>query len=195
MSIGTKHKKEIAGFVKNGDFSVTDGGILIHNAIMANGVYTHSVNGEDVVRDSNLIPTEGIAHLLGVALGADAQITTWYLAVMSGAVTPVAGWTAANFAANASEITSNTEGYSDITRPVWTPGAVTGGVIDNLAAKAVFNITCTTTINVSGAGLLSSSTKGGTTGVLLSATRFAAARTLNNTDAFQLGYEVEIQDV
>jgi hypothetical protein len=189
-----KHKKEIAGFIKNGDFEKTDGGILIHNAIMARGMYTHSVNGGDEETDKNLIPDEGIAHILGVALSDDVRVATWYLAVFSGAVTPAANWTAANFTANSSEITSNTEGYSDTTRREWVPGVVTGGVLDNLASKAVFNIACTTTINISGVGMLSSNTKGGTTGTLVSATRFSAARTLNDTDAFELGYEMEIQD-
>lgn len=189
-----KHKKEVSNFIANGDFEETPEGILVHGGIMAKGTYVHSVNGEDERRDSNIIPAEGIAHLLGVTLSDDARITEWYLAVFSGAVTPDTNWTAANFNANASEIVSGTEGYSDAARIQWVPGSVVSGVIDNLASKAVFNIACSTTINISGAGLLSSSTKGGTSGTLISASRFAAARTLNDTDAFELGYEIEIQD-
>jgi len=192
--VHSKHKKEIAGFIKDGDFETTEGGIIVHDAIIAKGKYTHSVNGKDIRTDKNLLPAEGIAHILGVALSADTRVTAWYLALFSGAVAVASNWTAANFTANSSEITSSTEGYSDATRQLWVPGTVTAGVLDNLAAKATFNIVCATTINVSGCGLLSSSTKGGTTGILASATRFSAARTLNNTDAFQLGYEVELLD-
>ncbi|MGB1650244.1 MAG: hypothetical protein ACPHEP_04400 [Acidimicrobiales bacterium] len=188
------HLKEMTQFVENGDFEVTDEGVLIHRGILAKGKYTHSINGEDVRVDTNLIPSEGIASILSVAFGADTQITAWYLAVFSGAVTPAANWTAANFTATASEITSNTEGYSDATRPAWTPGAVTNGVIGNLASKATFNIVCTTSVNIAGAALLSSNTKGGTTGVLASATRFASTRQVYNGDAFELGYEIELQD-
>lgn len=189
-----KHQKDIAKFVKNEDFEVTDAGLLIHRSILARGRYTHSVNGADVQVDHNLIPTEGIAYILGAALGATSKITTWYLAVFSGAVNPAASWTAANFAANASEITSTTEGYSNATRPAWTPGAVSAGVIGNLSSKAVFNIACTTSVNISGAALLSTNTRGGTTGTLASASRFASVRQVYNGDAFELGYEVELQD-
>lgn len=196
--INAKHKKEIAGFIKNGDYTATDSGILVHDAIMAKGVYTHSVNGEDEQRDPNIIPAEGIAYILDTALGGVAQIPNWYLAVFSGAVTPNTTWTAANFSANASEIISNVEGYSELTRPAWVPqttGTTNVGVIDNINSQAVYTIACTTTINISGAGLLSTNTKGGTTGTLASASRFASVRVLNNTDTFRLGYEVEIQDV
>jgi hypothetical protein len=131
---------------------------------------------------------------LGAALGATSKISTWYLAVFSAAVTPIASWTAANFSSNAAEITSSSEGYSNATRPAWTPGSVSAGVIGNLSSKAVFTIYCTTSINISGAALLSSNTKGGTSGTLVSASRFGTARTVNSGDAFELGYEVELID-
>lgn len=188
------YQKEISKFVQAGDVETTPEGLLIHRSILARGRYTHSVNGKDVRVDYNLIPTEGIAYVLGSALGATSKITTWYVAVFSGAVNPAASWTAANFAANASEITSTTEGYSNVTRPTWTPGSVSAGVIGNLASKAVFNIVCTTSVNISGAALLSSNTRGGTTGVLASASRFATVRQVYTGDAFELGYEVELQD-
>lgn len=189
-----KHLKEIAKFVRNADYEATEGGILVHGGIIARGRYRHAVNGQDERCDTNLIPAEGIEYLLNAALGGDAVITAWYLALFSGAVTPVASWTAANFAANATEITSGTEGYSDATRPAWTPGAAAAGVIGNLTAKASFNIACTSSINVSGAALLSSNTKGGTAGTLASASRFAAVRQIYNGDVFDLGYEIELTD-
>jgi hypothetical protein len=189
-----KHMKEIAKFIDNGDYVETDGGLLIHGAIMGRGRYIHSVNGKDEQVDHNLIPTEGITYILGAALGATSKISTWYLAVFSGAVTPAANWTAANFTASASEITSSSEGYSNGTRQTWTPGSVSAGVIGNLSSKAVFTIFCSTSINISGAALLSSNVKGGTSGTLASASRFGTARTVNTGDAFELGYEVELID-
>jgi hypothetical protein len=189
-----KYGKDIAKFLADGDFEVTQEGLLIHRGIMAKGRYTHSVNGKDLQVDPNLIPAEGIAYILGASLGATSKITTWYLAVFSGNVNPASTWTAANFAAQATEITSTTEGYSNTTRPAWTAGAVTAGVIGNLASKAVFNIVCTTSVNIAGAGLLSTNTRGGTTGTLASASRFATVRQVYTGDAFELGYEVELQD-
>lgn len=189
-----KFQKDIAGFIQNGDYEVTSEGLLIHKGILARGRYTHSVNGGDEEIDYNLIPAEGIAYLLDSALGSASKITSWYLAVFSGNVNPASNWTAANFAAQASEITSLTEGYSNTTRPAWTPGASSGGVIGNLTTKAVFNIVCTTSVNISGAALLSDNTRGGTTGKLISASRFGTVRQVYSGDAFELGYEVELQD-
>lgn len=189
-----KYQKEIAKFLENGDYEETEAGLLIHRSILGRGRYTHSINGEDIQVDPNLIPTEGIAYILGSALGATAKITTWFLAVFSGNVSAAASWTAANFAAQASEITSTTEGYSNATRPAWTPGSVTAGVIGNLSSKAVFNIVCTTSVNIAGAALLSTNTRGGTTGILASASRFSTVRQVYTGDAFELGYEVELQD-
>lgn len=189
-----KHEKEIAGFIRSGDFEETPEGLLIHRSILASGRYVHSVNGQDEKVDHNLIPAEGVAYILDSSLGAVAKITNWYLAVFSGNVNPASNWTAANFAAQASEITSTTEGYSNVTRPAWTPGSTTAGVIGNLTSKAVFNIVCTTSVNISGAGLLSSNTRGGTSGTLVSASRFATVRQVYTGDAFELGYEVELQD-
>ena len=72
---------------------------------------------------------------------------------------------------------------------------MSAGVIGNLSSKAVFTIVCTTSINISGAALLSSNTKGSTSaGTLASASRFGTVRTVNSGDAFELGYEVELID-
>jgi hypothetical protein len=189
-----KHVMELAHYARQGDFELTDEGLLVHKSARIFGRYTTSVNGEDEHVDYNLLPTEGIAYLLNTGLAGNAQIANWYVAVYSGAVSPAASWTAANFSANATEITSNTEGYSNPTRPQWTPGAVAGGVIGNLASRATFNIVCSTTITISGAAVLSSNTKGGTTGTLISATRYASARVVNNGDTFAVGYEIGLTD-
>jgi hypothetical protein len=167
---------------------------MIRGGIRAVGRYVHSVNGKDVRYDYNLVPTEGIAYFLGVGLAATAKLSAWFLAPYSGNVDPAANWTGANFASLATEIVSLTEGFSNTTRPAWTPGAVTAGVIGNLAAKAVFNVVCTTNVNIAGAGMLSVNTRGGTTGTLVSASRFSSVRAVYNGDAFELGYEVELQD-
>jgi len=189
------HLKDIRQFVRNGDYVATPEGVLIHGCILGRGFYTHSVNGKDVRRDHNLIPTEGVTYVIGVAwLAATAKLASWFLAPYSGNVDPAANWTAANFASLATEIVSTTEGFSNVTRPAWTPGAITAGVLGNLAAKAVFNVVCTTNVNIAGAGLLSVNTRGGTTGVLSSASRFSSVRAVYNGDAFELGYEVELQD-
>jgi hypothetical protein len=188
------HTKELMKFFANGDYEVVDGGILIHRAALAHGRYYHTVNGQDERIDPNLLPAEGIAYILGASIGATAKLSNFYLAIYSGNVTPAANWTAANFHSNATEITSQTEGYSNATRPIWTPSSVTGGVIGNLSTRATYNVVCSSSLNVAGAALLSDGTRGGTNGILVSATRYASVRIINNGDAFEVGYEVELTD-
>lgn len=188
-----KHKREFAADLQDGDYELMAGGLLFpKKGVMAIGEYFHTVNGKDEQIDRNMLPDEGILHILNVVLGASAKISAWYLAPYATAISPAASWTAANFAATAGEITSTTEGFSGSTRPVWTPSAAATNRIDNLASRADFNIVCTTSVTINGAGLLSSSTRGGTTGVLVSAARFGTARTLFNGDVFSLGYRVTL---
>ena len=189
-----KHLKELIKFARQGEVEETDEGLLIHGSAIAFGRYTTDVNGKDVQVDYNLLPAEGLEYLLSVGLASGAQQTAWSVAVYSGAVSPLASWTAANFSANATEITSATEGYSNSTRPTWTPGSIVDGVVGNLDSRAIFNIVCSTTLNISGAAVLSSNTKGGTSGKLISAMRYSTARVVNNGDAFGVGYEIGLTD-
>lgn len=189
-----RHSKDVSKFLESGDFVATDEGLLVHGSIMARGRYYHTVNGQDERVDSNLIVAEGILYLLEAGLGTNTFDSAHYLALYTGNATPAANWTAANFTTNATESVSGTEGYSEAIRQEWTPAAAAAGVIGNLAARATFTIATATTVTVYGAGLLSSSVKGGTTGTLVSASRFASSRILNDTDTFELGYEVELTD-
>lgn len=156
------------------------------------GLYVHDVNGQDERQDPNLLPDEGLMYLLTVGLYNGTKLPTWNLALYAANYTPLANLTAASFPATASEITSNTEGYTESTRPVWTPSAPSTNMIDNLANKAAFTIATASSLVVNGAALLSESTKGAVTGKLVSATKFAAARTLYNTDVFNLAYRVQL---
>lgn len=189
-----KHRSEIAKFIDRGDFQQTDEGLLIHGAIMAKGKYYHTVNGADLKVTSNLVVAEGILYVLNAALGGAAQTSNWFLAPYSGNATPASNWTAANFATNATEITSATQGYSEANRQPWVSSAAADGKIGNLSSYAQFSIVASSPLNIYGAGLLSSQTKGGTSGTLVSATRFEPARQVNNGDTFELGYEVELTD-
>jgi hypothetical protein len=189
-----RHSKEVREFLESGDFVATDEGLLIHGGIKATGRYYHTVNGQDERVDSNLIVGEGILYLLEAGLGTNTFDAAHYLALYVGNATPAANWTAANFTANSTESTNDADGYSETVRQTWTPAAAAAGVIGNLASRASFTIATGTTVTVYGAGLLSSSVKGGTTGVLVSSSRFDAARVLNDTDTFELGYEVELTD-
>ena len=133
---------------------------------------------------------EGLAHLLNVAMGGKAKASGYYLALFGGATAPAANWTAANFAAVASEIVSVTEGYTNATRPQWTPTDTTTNQIDNFTATASVTIATSSQLNVTGAALLTNSTKGGTSGTLISATKYSAARTFQDGDVYDIGYRL-----
>ena len=186
--------KAVRNFFRKDDYQLSDGGVLVHGSILAKGQYFESVNGKDERIHPNLIPAEGILAILNVAFGAVAKYAGFYVAPYAGAVTPASNWTAANFAATASEITSTTEGWAGATRAAWTPSAAAAGAIDNIAAKASFTIICTTSLNINGAAIMTENTRGGITGALMSASRFAATRVVYNTDVWECGYRVTLTD-
>jgi hypothetical protein len=193
-----KHLKEIKKFLRVGDWQETSEGLLVHGGLNIRGKYVHTVNGDDERVDYNLIPAEGIAHILNVVFGADSKVANWYLAPYSNNYTPTSAITAQNFHSLAAEIGGSPEGYSQSTRPIWNDSPASAGRIGNVAVgpRATFTIVTASTLAINGAGLLSTNVKipGSSWGILASATKFSATRTLNNTDSFELGYEVELTD-
>lgn len=187
-------RKELASAIHHETFDVTAEGIFFpKQGVMASGEYFDRINGGDWERTPNLIVTEGLAHILSVALGGTAKPAGYFLALFSGAAAPAANWTAASFAAAASEIVSMTEGYTSPTRPAWTPPNSTAtNSIDNMAAVASVTIATAGTLNVTGAALLTGSTRGGTTDKLISASKYAAPRTFQNGDVYEIGYRISL---
>ena len=103
---------------------------------------------------------------------------TWFVG-LKGTGTVVAGDTLQSHAGWA-EINP----YSNATRPAWTPGAVSGGSVDNSAAKAVFNINATSTVY--GCFLANDSVVNGTFGILFGAGDFASSRSVANGDTLNV---------
>lgn len=191
--VAEKHHAELAKFLAAGDFVHDGNDIIIHGSARGSGIYRTTVNGKADAEFHNLMVAEGLLYLLQAGLANATRYASWYLALYSGAVTPTANWTAANFAATASEITSGTEGYSNATRPQWVP-VNASGVLTNTAAKAEFTIVATGTININGAALLSANAKGATSGVLLSAGRYPTTKVLSNTEVFGCEYDATLTD-
>lgn len=156
------------------------------------GEYFDRINGGEWMHSFNIVPTEGIAHILNVALGPKAKPSNYYLALFSGNTAPTATWTAAQFSAVASEIVSQTEGYTNANRPTWTPVETATNSIDNMVTAAQVTIATSGTLTVTGAALLTTSAKGSTTGVLISATKFPTARTFQNGDIYEIGYRLSL---
>lgn len=167
-----------------------DGSITTGQGITAKGEYYDRINGGEWTRTENLIPTEGLAHILNVALGTTPKPASYHLALFSAAAQPAANWTAASFASTASEIVSMTEGYSSATRPTWTPANTATNSIDNMAAVAKVTMKTASSLTVQGAAMLTNSTKGGTTGALISASKYAAPRVFQDGDTYEIGYRI-----
>lgn len=191
----TNQRAELAREIRAQRFDITPEGLYLPRlGAIAAGEYFGRVNGGAWAKEGdNLIVTEGFAHMLNSAFDTGtAKAAGHYLAIFSGSTAPAANWTAASFAAVASEIVSMTEGHTGATRPAWTPAKTNTGSIDNLAAAASLTIATAGTLNVTGAALLTNNQKGGTTGSLVSASLYPVPRTFQNGDVYELGYRINL---
>lgn len=186
-----KLQQAIASDLGRENFDYTANGIYLpRQGILVSGEYFDRINGGEWQHTCNLVVNEGLAHLLNVAMGGKAKAGGYYLALFSGATAPAANWTAANFAAVSSEIVSLTEGYTNATRPQWTPTDTTTNQIDNFTATATVTIATSSQLNVTGAALLTNNVRGGTSGTLISASKYSAARTFQDGDVYDIGYRL-----
>jgi hypothetical protein len=193
-----KHRAEFARAVRNLKFEQTETGGLYfpEQKATANGVYQDRIRrGGEVIKDwesfPNLLPNQGLNYLLSL-LEAGTKITTWYIALYSGAVNPSATWTAANFAATATENTSTSEGYTGSNRITWVPGTAASQVVNNNASPAAFVMATASSVAIEGVAQLSAQARGATTGTLLSAARLPATRTFANADDYDIKYGVAL---
>ncbi len=186
-------RKELARDLQREIYDITDEGLYFpRQGVMASGEYFDRVNQGPWTREPNLIVTEGLAHILNVALGSTAKPAGYFLALFSGTAAPQANWTAASFSAAANEIVSMSEGYTSPTRPAWTPENTSTASIDNLDAVASLTIATAAQLNVNGAAMLTNSQRGGTTGVLISASKYAATRVFQDGDTYDVGYRLSL---
>jgi hypothetical protein len=140
----------------------------------------------------NLVVNQGLQDMNAKYFTGTTYSATWYIGLYGSGSTnnPVAGDTAASHA-GFTEVTP----YSNATRPACTfgtPSTANPSVATNSASPASYTINATSTVG--GAFLISNSTKGGSTGVLFSASDFtspgdrsvASGDTLNVTYTFSL---------
>lgn len=120
----------------------------------------------------NLVPYEGLNHLLNVALKGLTPVTSWFVGIYEGDYTPDTSVTAATLGGLATECTA----YSESTRRPFVPGTVASGSVDNAASLAEFTFNAGKTVH--GSFLTSASAKGATSGVLLSVVRFPSPQVM-----------------
>ena len=130
----------------------------------------------------NLVVTTGKNDLLNKYFLGSAYTAAFFVG-LKGTGTIAAGDTMASHA-GWSEIT----GYSNATRPAFSPASSTAGSSTNSASPATFNINASNTI--AGCFITTSSTVGGTAGILFSAADFASSRAVLSGDTLTVTYTV-----
>jgi len=187
-----KHGRELLRALRNRHFEKAENGLLFpRQHIMVGGYFDTWVNqDEQPGHDHNIVPSEGLVYLLTSGYLNGTPATALYLAPFSGNITPSASITAANFTSTATEFTA----YDEANRVQWQADAVSGTSVANATTKAAFTMSSgVTSQTLYGAGLLSSSTKSGTSGKCLAATRFSSPKTgLNAGDVLNVQYTVSM---
>lgn len=131
----------------------------------------------------NTVMNAGRDKILDTAIGGASQIATWYVGLVDNAsFTAIAAGDAS--ASHAGWIEN--QDYSESVRQTYTPAASASQSITNTASKATFTMNGTKVIN--GAFVISVSTKGGTTGTLLSASSFSSTRSVISGDILRVTY-------
>jgi hypothetical protein len=124
----------------------------------------------------NLMPAEMIAYMLNACFKGGSQNTTFYISLFENNYTPQASDTMTTFIAACGENTTyTTSGTNRLTLTLPSPVA---GSITTSSAPNEFDFTGAATIR--GAFITTGLTRGGTTGLLVSAALFASPFTLAN---------------
>ncbi len=135
--------------------------------------YEYSEGGIIIDRGSaeNLIPQVGVDHLRGLLRGSATPISNWYLGLYSGNYVPDdPNVTAADLPVNVGEFVD----YSGASRLDWEHADEGLSEVSNSGNRAEFTFTGSGTVR--GGFLISSSAKGGNTGLLMSIVRFPNPR-------------------
>lgn len=136
----------------------------------------------------NAAATVGLNLMLNVMFRSGAASPNWYAGLIdnAGFTALAAGDTMASHAGWA----ENT-GYTNGTRPQWSPGAASGGLL----AAALTAFTMNNTFTIYGAFVCDSNVKGGTSGNLWATGGFDTPTLVNNADTITLTYETQLSAV
>ena len=186
--------KAKAGEVVNASLGKGKG---VKEAVRGGGVYTLQCFGADgklkwETSSHNLVVNAGLKDMNDKYFTGSGYTATWYLGLYGAAASnnPAASDTMSSHA-GWTEVTA----YSQVTRPQAVFAAATTAdpsVITNSASVAVYSINATATIG--GAFLTSNNTKGGTSGILFSASDFSSPgdRNVVNGDTLNLTYTLSL---
>lgn len=140
----------------------------------------------------NLVVNGGLADMNDKYFSGSGYTAAWYLGLVDNSPSP--SYNATDTMASHAGWAENTD-YSQANRPTVTFGSATvtdPSVIDNSGSVDVFTMNASVTI--AGAFLTSDSAKGGTSGILFSASTFQTpgARTVVSGDTLNVTYEFSL---
>ncbi len=162
-----------------------------HEGGRVKGAYEIICRGADGVEKwretiDNLVVNVGKAYVLDNALAGAAFTAAYFMGFVDGASTPT--YNAADTMSSHSGWSENSS-YSSSTRPAVSWNAASAGTKTTTATA--FSITGSATI--AGVFLTTSSTKGGTSGILISAGSFSGGnRTVSSGDSLSVTYSMSI---
>lgn len=176
--------------------SVSTGG-AIENGARGGGVFhfkCYDKDGNLKWEDSahNLVVNVGLADMNDKYFSGSGYSATWYLGLVDNSPSPT--YAAGDTMSSHAGWSENTD-YTQANRPTVTFGSATvadPSVINNSGAVDVFTMNASVTI--AGAFLTSDNTKGGTSGILFSASTFQTpgARTVVSGDTLNVTYEFSL---
>lgn len=146
------------------------------NSILGTGFqYRVEVVKDGVVTDSfledNLMPQVSVDFVANLLRGAGASpISSWYIGIYEGNFTPDANTTPSDLQTEAEESMA----YEEESRPSWQHSYDGEALISNADNRAEFTMNASKEIH--GAFVISSNSKGGDAGTLLSIARFSSPR-------------------
>jgi len=195
--LAPRHWRNLARLFRNHDWERNDDGeILIAHAKIGGVFSTFAPDGLGEVETHNLLCIEGINYLLscgvGNGVGSNTSPSSFYVAPFSGVAEPSQDWAASGTYAFATTATELTTQYSEATRVAFVDSVPASRSVNNTASPAEFTA-ATDNVNIRGIGLLSSSTKGTTSGILLSVAKYASVRNLPTTgDKISIKYTLTL---
>lgn len=146
-------------------------------------VECHDRDGRLKWRDTfaNLVVNAGLDDVLDKYFRGSSYTAAHYVIMMDGTPTVASGDTMASHAGWV-EVTA----YDESTRPAFTPGSVSSQAVSNTASKAAITISSNGT-TIGGCGLVTNSTKGGTSGILYGGGAFTSGdKTLDDGDVLSV---------
>ena len=139
----------------------------------------------------NIVVDEGLQHALEVLFLGATQYSNWYVELYESDSTPDADWAYATIGTDQTPF----EDYDEVTRPQWTPSAVS-----NLALTEFVAFTASTGVNTTlyGGYVVNVSTKAdnaSAAGIMWCATKFSTPRPFVATEILNVTYSINSADV